>query len=203
MSFNINKIIYINLDKRTDRKEQIEKELNSFNLQYTRYSAIHHNSGIVGCGYSHLNVLKIAKEENLKNVLILEDDFTFLVSKEEFENELDKFFKFVGDDYDVCMISYNLNEGKSIPNIDFLGSIISAQTASGYIVNNRYFDKLIELYEKYIPILESTGQHWIYANDQIWKTLQKQDKWYYFIKRIGKQRSGYSDNTQSYVDYEC
>ena len=96
MSKNISKIIYINLNKRTDRREQIEKELNDFNLPFERFEAIEtHGFGTVGCGKSHLNVLKIARDRNYENILILEDDFTFLVSKEEFENQLTNFFIFV------------------------------------------------------------------------------------------------------------
>ena len=33
MSTNIDKIIYINLNKRIDRRTDIEKELNDFNLE--------------------------------------------------------------------------------------------------------------------------------------------------------------------------
>jgi hypothetical protein len=54
-----------------------------------------------------------------------------------------------------------------------------------------------------MPLLEKTKAHWIYANDQIWKELQQKDNWYYFIKRIGKQADGYSDNALSYTTYNC
>jgi glycosyl transferase family 25 len=202
MSSNIDKIIYINLEKRTDRKEEIESELNKFELPFERFNAIGHQSGIVGCGYSHLGVLKLAKERNYKNVLILEDDFMFLVSKEEFENQLTEFFNTVKD-YDVCMISYNIQQDADVPEHKFLKKVIEAQTASGYIVNNHYYDKLIQLYETAIPLLEKTGQHWIYANDACWKCLQKIDKWYRFDTRIGKQRPSYSDNSKCFNDYDC
>ena len=79
MSKKIEKIFFINLDKRTDRREEIENELKKMELTAERYSAISTpESGIVGCGYSHLNVLKMAREQNVKNVLILEDDFEFI-----------------------------------------------------------------------------------------------------------------------------
>ena len=72
MSHNIDKIYYINLNKRTDRREQIEKELNEFGLNYERFEAIEtHGFGIHGCGLSHLAVLKLAKENIYENVLIL------------------------------------------------------------------------------------------------------------------------------------
>jgi hypothetical protein len=53
MSHYIDKIFYINLDKREDRKKEIEDELTKYELVGERYSAIYTpHSGIVGCGYS-------------------------------------------------------------------------------------------------------------------------------------------------------
>ena len=202
MSHNIDKIIFINLEKRKDRLLEIENELDKFNLEYERFNAIEHECGIVGCGFSHLAVLKIAKEKNYKNILILEDDFTFIVTKEEFEMELNRFFNNVSE-YDVCMISCNVKEKETIDKLPFIDRIIFGQTASGYIVNNHYFDKLIELYEYNIPLLEKTREHWTYANDIVWKQLQEKDKWFFINKRIGKQRAGYSDNNERYCDYDC
>lgn len=201
MSSNIDKIFYINLNKRTDRREEVEKELTDYGLmdKSERYEAIYTpHSGIVGCGYSHLNVLKLAKERNYKNVLILEDDFMFIVSKEEFEESLQSFFE-TTPNFDVCMISYIVQKGEEIPNNTIIGKVIDGQTASGYIVSNHYFDVLIELYEWAIPLLDQTNEHWNYANDHVWKRLQPKDNWYYMLKRIGKQRDGYSDNKMCVV----
>jgi len=203
MSENIDRIIYINLDKRIDRLQQINDEFKRFNLEdkTERFPAIYHPSGTVGCGKSHLAVLKLAKERKYKNVLILEDDFHFVVSKDDFEYNLKLFFENVKE-YDVCLISYNLNKAESC-EFPFLLKLLDGQTASGYLVNQNYYDALINLYEKAIPLLESTGQHWIYANDQIWKQLQAIDNWYCFKTRLGKQKAGFSDNSQTYVDYNC
>jgi len=203
MSENIDRIIYINLDKRTDRLEQIVDEFKKFNLEdkAERFPAIYHPCGIVGCGRSHLAVLKLAKERKYKNVLILEDDFHFVVSKDEFETNLKLFFENVKK-YDVCMFSYNANHSKA-SEYTFLLRLLEGQTASGYLVNENYYDTLINLYEDAVPLLESTGQHWIYANDQIWKKLQAVDTWYCFKNRLGKQRYGFSDNSQSYMEYDC
>ena len=200
MSNNIDKIFYINLDKRTDRKEEIENELQKMDLTAERYSAIYTpDSGIVGCGYSHLNVLKLAKERGYKNVLILEDDFEFIVSKEEFNIQLQHFFDTIPE-YDVCMLSYIVQESEAVPNNTNISRVLNGQTASGYIVNGSYLDVLINLYSWAIPELERTNEHWNYANDHVWKQLQPKDKWYYLVNRIGKQRSSYSDNKMSHVD---
>jgi GR25 family glycosyltransferase involved in LPS biosynthesis len=200
MSKYIDKIFYINLNKRQDRRLEIENELNKFGLSFERFEGIDTpDFGIYGCGLSHLGVLKLSKERGYRNVLILEDDFTFLVSKEEFENNLTKFFE-SEINYDVCKLAYNLHEYQDIDS-EILGKVLFSATASAYIVNNHYFDKLVNLYEWAMPLLNTTKQHWIYANDQIWKDYQRTDNWYYFKTRIGKQRPSYSDNGQSFTDY--
>jgi glycosyl transferase family 25 len=201
MSKNINRIFYINLEHRKDRKEQIEHELEimSLNQNTERFEAINKKPGIVGCGYSHLAVLKLAKERNYENVLILEDDFHFLVTKEELEFELSRFFESIKE-FDVCMLSYNVNEWKDT-EFPFVKKALNVQTASAYIVHKRFYDSLIRLYEEAIPTLERTGIHWIYANDQIWKQLQPANVWYCFSRRLGRQRPSYSDNSESFQDY--
>lgn len=202
MSQNIDHIFYINLEKRKDRRSEIEFELANFKLSGERFDAIPHNEGTVGCGKSHLAVLKLAKERNYKNVLILEDDFQFLVQKEELEEELGKFFN-RQIDYDVCFLAYNLLNFVDIEDTPFIQRTLDAQTASAYLVNQHYYDKLIELYEWAIPQLEQTKKHWVYANDQVWKSLQKTDNWYNFTKRLGKQRCSYSDNSNTICNYNC
>jgi GR25 family glycosyltransferase involved in LPS biosynthesis len=202
MSNNIDKIFYINLNKRSDRREEIENELHNFGLSFERFEAIETpGCGIYGCGLSHLGVLKIARERGYKNVLILEDDFTFLVSKEEFETNLVKLFE-SRIHFDVCKLAYNLIEIEEIDN-EHIGKLKCSISASAYIINNHYYDKLIDLYEWAMPLLNSTRQHWNYANDQVWKNYQKEDNWYYFKARIGKQRPSYSDNTERFEDYNA
>lgn len=200
MSHNIDKIFYINLDKRGDRRKEIEQELNLMDLPYERFPAIYNENGIVGCGYSHLAVFKLARERGYKNILIFEDDFTFLVSKTEFNDYLDKLFNNFKN-FDVCFLSYNCDIFQDIPEQTFIKRVLNAQTAAGYIINEHYYDSLISLYEVAIPLLEETSCHWIYANDQCWKGLQQKDTWICFDKRIGKQRAGYSDNSNKFTDY--
>jgi GR25 family glycosyltransferase involved in LPS biosynthesis len=207
MSERIHHIFYINLKRRYDRRVEIETELNQMKLPYERFNAIENVHGFIGCSHSHLAVLKLAKERGYPNVLILEDDFTFLISKEDFERRLNTFLDRVPN-YDVFMLSYNLRESQDIPasepdtDTDFvLKRVLYAQTASGYLVSSSYYDKLIELYEWAFPLLEQTHQHWNYMNDVVWKTLQEKDGWYCMEPRIGKQRESYSDLGGSVVNY--
>jgi glycosyl transferase family 25 len=204
MTHRIDKIFYINLDEREDRKQEIETELTNYNLieNAERIKAVYTpGQGILGCTMSHLNALKLAKERNYINVLILEDDFEFTITKEEFDNQLTTLFE-QGPEFDVCMISFNIQQSNPT-EYPFLQKVIEAQTASGYIVNSRFYDQLINLYEWAIPLLEQTREHWNYANDQCWKRLQPTSNWYAFTTRCGKQRPGYSDNSGQFESYDC
>lgn len=199
MSHNIDHIFYINLERRTDKRENLEHELHDFGLVGERFDAIYHKEGIIGCSKSHLEVLKLAKARGYKNVLILEDDFMFLVSKEQLEKELTTFFD-SGLTFDVCFLSYYVIQSQELEN-SIVNRAIDVQTASGYIVNAHYLDKLITLYEETSRLLIKTRSHWLYANDMSWKKYQSTDNWYYFKTRIGKQRPGISDNNGTYSDY--
>ena len=66
-----------------------------------------------------------------------------------------------------------------------------------------FYDKMIELYEWTIPLLQETKEHWNYANDQCWKRLQPESNWYCLTPRCGRQRAGYSDNSEKFQDYDC
>lgn len=190
----IDRVFYINLKKRVDRKQEIEDELNKVGLLEISecFEAIETPGfGIHGCGLSHLNVLKLSKERGYENIIIFEDDFVFLVKREEFYEQIKCFFD-LQLDYDVCFLAYNLLKHDTTP-YDNLYRVLDAQTASGYIVNKKSFDKLINLYEWSLPLLKSTRQHWVYSNDIIWKIYQAKDDWYCFTTRIGKQRDGFSD----------
>lgn len=73
-------IYCINLDHRTDRWQECQTEFESIGIKdkVQRFSAITHTDGRIGCIKSHLEILKIARNKNLNNVLILEDDVKFL-----------------------------------------------------------------------------------------------------------------------------
>lgn len=195
--FEIDKIMYINLDYRTDRKKEIESELDKFNLKYERIPAISHINGAIGCSKSHLAIIKYAKQKNYKNILVLEDDFEFIIKKDKFYDEINKLSQV---NFDVCLLAYNT------PNLydstySFLYKIKDAQTASAYIVQSHYYDTLITQWENAIKLFEETNDDTKYTCDQSWKPLQNKDNWYCFKTRIGKQRESYSDIQKGIVNY--
>ena len=69
----------INLDERKDRWRDVVNDLKKLKLtQINRYPAIKHRRGAVGCRLSHVDIIKRAKDSNLDNILILEDDIQVL-----------------------------------------------------------------------------------------------------------------------------
>jgi GR25 family glycosyltransferase involved in LPS biosynthesis len=148
-----------------------------------------------GCTLSHLTALREARARGDPALLIFEDDFEFLVPKET----LDDIFAHLPPDYDVVMLSYNLL--RSEPYDDRFVRALEVQTASGYLVHSRMYDRLIAtLEEGYAMFLKHPEVHWLYINDQYWKVLQPISRWYATRVRIGKQRPGWSDLGQKFVD---
>lgn len=193
-------VFWINLDRRTDRRAQMEAELGRLDLSGVaeRFSAVDYRPGIVGCGMSHLAVLRLARDRGWRNVLIFEDDFEALMPKEEFWLRIRNGLAREGG-FDVLMLSYHLEA--QAPVDELFVKVLAGQTASGYIVAQHYYDTLIKLYEWAVPKLIATGEHWNFANDQVWKQLQPSANWLAFRERLGRQRASWSDNAQAHMDY--
>lgn len=189
---------YINLDHRTDRRAEFEGEMTRIGLSCERFGATKRWPGIVGCGYSHLAVLKEARARQYESVLIFEDDFQFLVEPDAFWTLMESL---KGVPYDVIMLGYNIQHSE--PHSNLLLRVMEAQTASAYLVHSRMYERLINLYEYAMPQLEQTGHHWIYANDQIWKSLQQTSEWFATKVRVGIQRPSYSDTGEKFTENGC
>lgn len=189
---NIDAFIFINLDHRRDRLIEIINELSMQRIpaeKVFKISGVVHSSPCVGCSLAHIKALKFAKEKEFKHFVIFEDDFMFIVPHKMVIDNIRRFFV-LNLDYRVVMLSYNLKIAE--PFNDVVGYAREVTTASGYLVNRIYVDELIECLQYGVDMLEKTGEHWNYMNDQIWIKLQK-EKWYYFMTRLGCQRSSFSD----------
>lgn len=165
-----------------------------------RFSAISHKIPALGCTLSHLGVLRQAQERGYETVMILEDDFEFLISKEEFQSILET----LPSDFDVVMLGYYILESE--PYNDRFGKVLQATTSSGYIVHSRFYSTLFKIWKEASDLFEKNQESptaiSTYINDQYWRRIQKEARWYYTLKRVGKQRSGYSDLVGEIVNYD-
>jgi GR25 family glycosyltransferase involved in LPS biosynthesis len=82
-------IYIINLKHRNDRKKEIISSLKDssiFNLHF--FEAIKFNKGWIGCGLSHLYLIRYAQMMNLPYIIVAEDDFQFKLSNEKIKEAL-------------------------------------------------------------------------------------------------------------------
>jgi glycosyl transferase family 25 len=199
----IEKVLYINLDIRTDRKQEIEQQFNNVNLpedKIERISAVYNERGALGCTASHIKCIKYAKEQGWKNVLILEDDYNFINNNRLIKLNLE-YIKEIGNDWDMILFAGNIMKVNPYNNI--LNKVINVQTTSGYMVNNCYYDKLLENYEEGYIKLSNYFIPGLYALDIYWKLLQPNDRWYIFKKKMGYQRASYSNIENAVTQYNC
>lgn len=193
---NVDKIIYINLDRRVDRRAEIEAEFERIGLpkeKIIRFPAISHAKPNAGCNLSHAGALKLAAALGLKNCLILEDDFNFVEDAGYVEAKLADFFASVStSDWDVVQLAHYVYEGRAHNNT--LGIAVRTSNAAGYLVNSHMFETLAATIGAAAGPLETTGAHWLYQNDVVWcKHMNPSGRWFYFLEPLGYQRTSFSN----------
>jgi GR25 family glycosyltransferase involved in LPS biosynthesis len=198
---DIQHALYINLEKRADRRTHVENELKKIGVHATRFNAIRLENGALGCSMSHLNCIKIAKENNWSHVLVCEDDIQFL-DPELFKTQLNGFLKNHTDDWDVVLLA-----GNNMPPFqeidDTCVKVTQCQTTTGYIVKQHYYDTLIHNYKMGIQfLLREPQKHLLYAIDKNWFFLQQSDRWFLIIPLTVVQKTDYSDIEKRIVNYK-
>ncbi len=167
-SFDFFDEIYcINLDHRTDRWEQIQKEFEKVRIlnRVKRFSAIKKDDGRVGCIKSALAIIKIAKAKGLNNVLIFEDDVKFIVKNPE--KHLKKAISQIGNlDWYLFYLGANTHEKltKIKPNLILLKNGRATHTLA---YNKKIFGTIIQRYEGIETINKFQDILDVYLADQI------------------------------------
>ncbi len=176
-------VLYINLDKRKDRKEHIENELKEFkNVERIKAVDTSDTSGYFGCVLSHIKALERAKEKDYDEVMICEDDFQWI--------NKDKFVYPPTTDFDVCMVSGKINKKEMI---DWnYNRVRDGRHTDCYIIKKHFYDTLIDEFKTSHEKLKQklTLQNYI---DVHWVQLQKKSKFITPSLKIGGQLEGYSD----------
>lgn len=173
------KIFYINLDSRPDRRESMEKQLKKYNLSATRFNAVRltdeDNADLVkrGCIFrdhdrpeyapriksstlSHLSVLFFAKLFKAKNVLVLEDDVIF---HDDILQELPKCTEELSQrDWDMFFLGLQPLEAQQVS--ENLALVQRATSSHAYCINGHYIDTAIKAldYMRY-PVIDVVLGH--------------------------------------------
>jgi GR25 family glycosyltransferase involved in LPS biosynthesis len=144
---------------------------------------------------THKNLIIEAKNQNLKNVLIFEDDVEFCDEVENYngkslEERFSSSIDFLPNNWDV----FFLGSGIYTDNKSLIGGEIYkigyALTAHAVSINSNYYDTLIESLDTESNIL-----------DNIYARLMIQNETFSFHPNLISQRASFSDIENEYVNY--
>jgi hypothetical protein len=189
---DIKNIFYINLEARTDRRQNVERELALVGLTgFERFNAVKMTNGLVGCCLSHIKCLELAKQRGYEHVLISEDDILFL-EPAVFVNQLNTFLA-NKHKWDVVIFA-----GNNVPPYERIDdtciAVSSCQTTTCYLVAGHYIDTLIANFKEGLQkLLREPERHIDYGLDKYWFKLQRKDNWFLITPLTVVQREDYSD----------
>ena len=205
------KIYCINLDRRTDRWEECQKIFSKHNLKVERFSATDGSKENYNLGYpydselagaiSHTKVIEKARELNLKNVLILEDDVNFL---DDLENLFTKFINNIPNDWDGILFGGNHVGGYKHLN-EHVVKVNRSYALHAYGLKSESFEFIINYMNNKIKNTINKGKENIktsVAADFFMADLQVINNWYCFRPHLAWQRTGFSDIQNTIIDYD-
>jgi glycosyl transferase family 25 len=189
----IEKVVYINLEHRTDRRQEIESELSIFpSEKIQRFNAIKENFGALGCTKSHIAVLEMAILEGWSNYLVIEDHGMW----SNFDKSYPILESLSKNPYDVIVL------GAVVPVYDKLTyKLQKSQTTTSFLVNKHYYKTLLQNFKDGEHGLTLTRSPPMYALDMYWQRIQARDNWYLVAPSLVVQRPSYSDIEKKHVDY--
>jgi len=150
-----------------------------------------------GCSLSHLEIIKMAKKNNFKNVLVFEDDVVINSTLEETLEGLDKSVKELPDNWDIFYLTASPTDiyGHNPPVSDYsenLCKVHAAHTTHAIAVNSTAFDYIIENgadMNTIIPWIET----WVGIDVFYIKKVQCNGNTYMPRKLLLNQRNCFSD----------
>ena len=189
---------YINLNRRTDRRKSCIKELSKFDIIPNRFPAIENKVGRVGCSFSHLKCLQIAKEQRFPYVAIFEDDIV-IPKPNQVENIVNRILK-SGVEWDVLLLAGNNFKPNKNEHVDYC-IVNRCYCGTAYIVKEEFYDKLIENIKEGLLLLMKTRDQQ-YSWDAWWCNLQREYKFLLINPLSIYQREDYSDIEYCNVNYK-
>lgn len=206
------KIFYINLDSRKDRKLHIENELKKYEIVAERFEAIQiskeqneilkkegckfknderpeYSRFAKSCALSHINIILKSKLMGYKNVLILEDDVVF---RQDILTELQKSLEDLKKEYKWDMFYLGCNPFSYKKISENLSLSLGSYSAHAYAVNSHFYDTILNIPFKVLPIID------IYYFNLATNPL---NKLYMSSTNLACQIPSYSDLEQKNVNY--
>lgn len=141
------KIFYINLDRRDDRREHVENEFDKIHVldkveRVPGYGIPGDSAG--GCFLSHAKCVQIAKSRRYRNILIFEDDISFINHDIITDTIINSTRDLIDVDptWDLFYIGGDLC-GKSRLVTENLIKVNKMWCTQGYAINHTCYDKIL------------------------------------------------------------
>ena len=196
-------VFYINLASRPDRKAHIVEQFKRVGItNYERFDAVKMPSGDgrIGCTFSHLKCLELARLHKYPMVMLCEDDTTF-TDIGVFQKQVRLFLNNKKRKWDVLLLAGN-NVPPYIKVDDTCVQVSHCQTTTCYLVKEHYYDKLINNIKTGVQhLMKQPHLHITYAIDKFWIQLQRTDKWFLITPLTVIQRDDYSDIEKRNTNY--
>jgi len=179
------KVVVINLDRRKDRLEKVDAQLQELGITYERFSAIDAKAldidPIQACKQSHLQVL----EESVGKTLILEDDAYFM---EGFNERFTEFIELLPKDWHIFYLGAVLLNSERCN--DIMVRAMDTSSLHAYCVNPEFKEIALE-----------QGRDYPEHIDVAYRLLHRQYRSYAAKPTMVKQYPSYSDLMLEDVDY--
>lgn len=203
-------IVCINLDRRKDRWEKCLSDFDKLNIHVNRFSAtdgqkidLPQNAsykGELGGSISHLNVVRMAKEKEYENILILEDDVEFNPKLNDIFPDL---FSQVPKDWDILFFGGNHVGGTTQINKD-VKKLYRSYAIHAYAIRKSAYDIIIQHMDNKInTVLTNPDKTFTpsVAADYFMADLHRVLNVYCFNQHIAWQKDDFSDIQQTVVNY--
>jgi GR25 family glycosyltransferase involved in LPS biosynthesis len=190
LSTLFSKIVCINLDRRPERWQRMQAQLERHGLgpvqrfaardgeTITKPAGWTHSNGAYGCLLSHVEVVREAQRSNAASLLIFEDD---TVLDPDFQSKFASFSKEVPDDWDMLYFGA-LHKDEPAQISEHVGRITKANSTYAYALKNTVFDAFIEL--------NARAEHVLDMNSYL---LQERFNCYCFKPNLAWVEAEYSD----------
>jgi GR25 family glycosyltransferase involved in LPS biosynthesis len=147
----------INLDHDVERKNSIMKEFETTQVKLNFFNAIKHKVGWIGCLRSHLEIISIAKSNNLDMVLVIEDD-AWIENVQEFNAKFPiivEYLKKYKNKWNIFHGGPNINKHSTISSVHLKEPLlfeISKCVSTTFVIYN---SSVYEHFFKYLNMEEN------------------------------------------------
>lgn len=197
---SLDKIYYINMDSRPERRAHILSEFDTQGIsrkqvQRVRAVTLPHNPQ-VGCAMSHMKALSDACKNKYDTVLILEDDFTFRKDRRVIDNMINRLNSCLPD-WDVAMLT-TVNSKTSGCQVPGISRVTKADTTAGYLIRRQ---AMMPVFNIFLNCTKPPSQGNLtnnYAIDVAWQMIQPKMNWYLFTPALGSQSEQFPSDIERF-----